>query len=343
MGMRNERIDLITKSKKNEIFWSKQIVIPAFYRDMKSNTHGGGETSPLNTFYTKLIRYASMLKDRNMFDFSFHNLNYNMQMTMVEIYDYFKIKLEKKTGLFRRYLMGKNIDYCTRTVISGPTFHANTPSEMKIDFDHCGVPISQVCSLCYPYILAWVKNFFEQNVINQQTLFQQNPETGKLSDDQLRLENPDAYFTEKYFTKKIDQFVKGPETRFEPIEVPVEGGQVKYLSFSGRRFHQGNTGEEATIINRKMTWTDILFMAAEEVTRGKHIIVTRYPVSDVYGIFIAKIRVISTQETMPMQVGDRIYEYYPVIDSSLKHEKVTECFIESCQFSNSYLPGLNGD
>ena len=101
-GMRNERIDLITKSKKDEVFLSKVIVIPAFYRDIKSSSRGGGETVELNTFYTKLIRYASMLKEQNMFDFVFHQMNWNIQNTIVEVYDYFKTKLEKKSGMIRR-------------------------------------------------------------------------------------------------------------------------------------------------------------------------------------------------------------------------------------------------
>ena len=55
-GMRNERIDLIKKAKKTEIFWTKLPIIPAFYRDVKSNSHGGGETIELNTFYQKILR-----------------------------------------------------------------------------------------------------------------------------------------------------------------------------------------------------------------------------------------------------------------------------------------------
>lgn len=343
-GMRNERVDLITHSKKDEIFWSKLIVIPAFYRDMKSSSKGGGDTSPLNTFYCNIIRYAALLKDRNMFDFSFHNVNYNVQNTLVEIYDYFKVKLEKKSGLFRKYLMGKNVDFCTRTVISGPTFHANSPEDLVIKFDYCGVPISQVCSLCYPFVIQWVKQFFENNVINQKELYLMNAD-GTVSNDIAELKDPSTVFTEKYFQKKIDQYVKGPETRFDPIEIPLTNGSKKYMYFTGRRFTNSESGssERASISHRRMTWTDILYMASVDVTRDKHLICTRYPVSDVYGIFIAKVHIISTQDTEVMQVGETVYKHYPCVIQGLPHDKVTSCFVESCQFPNSYLPGLNGD
>lgn len=278
-----------------------------------------------------------------MFDFSFHNVNYNMQSLLVKAYDYFKIKLEKKSGLFRKYLMGKNVDYCTRTVISNAQFHANRPEEMMIDFRNCGVPLAQVCSLCYPYILQWVKNFFELNVINSPDLRMIDPQTGELGGKTATIERPDTYFTEKYFKKKIDQFVKGPETRFEPIEVPLTDGTKKYLAFTGRIFTPSIKGEQASISHRRMTWTDLLYMAAVDITKDKHVIVTRYPVTDVYGIFIARIRVVSTQRTVPMQVGERVYQFYPQVDLSLTPEEVVEQFIESAMFSNSYLPGINGD
>lgn len=68
MGMRNERIDLVTKFKKDEVFIKYQIVIPAFYRDIKPDQKGGGETDDINRMYTKLIRYATLIRDKNMFD-----------------------------------------------------------------------------------------------------------------------------------------------------------------------------------------------------------------------------------------------------------------------------------
>ena len=65
-GMRNERIDLLTKSKKNEIFIEYCIVIPAFYRDIKNTGDGKGETDPINNMYTKLIRLASLLHTKSV-------------------------------------------------------------------------------------------------------------------------------------------------------------------------------------------------------------------------------------------------------------------------------------
>jgi DNA-directed RNA polymerase beta' subunit len=342
-GMRNERIELITKTKKNEIFTQYCIVIPAFYRDISYDKSGGGQTGDINQLYCKLIRAANLVKDKNMFDFQFNSTNYNIQSTLVEIYDYFKTKLEKKQGLLRKYLLGRNVDYCTRVVITAPTFHAERPEHMMTDFRHAAIPISHICSLCFPFMMHWVKTFFERYVIDAQLskiLYDPNKDA---IEGTAKLKDPELYFNEKFYKKMIDTYVKDPESRFNKIEIPIEGGKTKYLAFEGTRLDPSNKAELATIGRRPLTWTDILYMAAYDVTKDKCCLVTRYPLLDEFGIFLAEIRVLSTTETEVVQYNGTVYEYYPHIDFDVPHDKMATKFIDSVQFSNSYLPGLDGD
>lgn len=342
-GMRNERINLITKSKKEEIFMSKQLVIPAFYRDIASSDGGGGKTIELNNMYTKLIRLSSLLDTEGMFDFSFNSANYNLQNIIVEIYNYFKGKLTGKNGLFRKYLLGKNTDNCVRTVISAPTFHANRPEDMMVNFLHCAVPIAQVCVLCYPFIFRWVKNFFEQEVILNQfnkPIFSKDNENVEYA----KLVKPETYFDDRFIEKAINRFIKNPESRFERIKLPVEGDKDVYMRFMGRYCDPKNpTAESTSVFYRDITWTDILFLAAVDVTKDKYAIATRYPILDYFGMFINKVRVSSTAQTVPVEINGTIYKWYPQIDPKLDHATVATLFIDTLQFSNSYLTGLDGD
>ena len=84
-------------------------------------------------------------------------------------------------------------------------------------------------------------------------------------------------------------------------------------------------------------------MACEDAVKDKHSIVTRYPLIDQYGLFVSRITVLSTTTTIPMQVGEKIYKNYPVVDLSVPESKIATLFIDSVSFSNSYLPGLDGD
>ena len=339
---RNERVDLVTKSKKSEVFITKQIVIPPFYRDISSSRGGGGSTQDINNMYVQIIRMSTLLRDRDIFGMSFYSTMYSMQQTIEEIYNYFKLKLEKKNGMIRKYLMGKNVDNCTRTVITAATYHANSPDELFIDYSHAGIPISQVCSLAYPFVANYVKRFFEREFIDNKEQKEAFDKSGKKIGF-VELKNPEAYFSDKYIQKKIDQFIKDPETRFEPIEVPLTDGRIVYPVLKGRIFSSASKDELSSIVSRKMTWTDILYIACVEATKDKHSIITRYPVSDKYGVFISRIRVVSTRTTVPVIIGSTVYKFYPVVDPDLSPSKVPNRFIDSTQFSHSYLKGIGGD
>jgi hypothetical protein len=337
-GMSAERVALITKTKKNMVFMNKQIVIPVFYRDILTSAKGGGEVGELNNYYVKLIRMASIIKERDMFDFSFHGTNFNIQTTIVNIYDFLKNKLDKKSGLLRKYLLGKNVDYAVRTVISAPCFVENDPKNNLVDFKHAAVPISQVCVLAYPFMLYWLRNFFERELIENKSI---KLDISDSDNNYVTIDNPEAFYTDTYIKKAIDRFVKDPSSRYDKIEVPTTDKKKHYLIFQGRYTHED--GRTATIANRYLTWTDLLYMAAVDVTTDKHIMVTRYPILDNFGIFIARIRVSSTLKTTSVEVNDKIYKWYPLIDLDMTKEQVANNFIDTTCFSNSYLAGLDGD
>ena len=344
IGMSHERINLMKNVKKNEAFMSKQIVIPAFYRDIRtSSDSNGGSTDDVNNMYIKLIRLSSLIQNQDLFDFQFHSTNYNIQNTIVDIYDFFKHKLEKKNGMLRKYLMGKNVDFCTRTVITSPTFHANRPEDMFVDYNHVSLPVSQVCSLAYPFVVKYIKDFFEREVIDAAPAkMYYDASVGSVTKT-YELKDPASYFTDKYISKMIDTFIKDPESRFNKIEVPTTSNKKLYLHFAGKKFDASNNAEQASIIDRPMTWCDLLYQAAEYVTRNKHCIITRYPVNNEYNVFIANIRVASTVKTMPMYVNGYLYKWYPIIDFNLNETEIPSLVIDATQFSNSYLPGIDGD
>ena len=339
-GMKKERLNLIKTLPKKEIFSRYAIVIPAFYRDIKS-TSSGGEVDDINNLYGKLIRTATLVKEKDLFSFQFNMVNYNIQNTLVDIYDFFKHKLEKKQGLLRKYLLGRNVDYCTRSVITAPSYHANRPEDLMIDFRHANLPISQICSLCFPFVMAWVKKFFEREVFdtkNSKIIY--DPVTDTVEDN-IELKNPESYFSDRYLKKMIDTYIKDPESRFDKIFIPSNSNHKLYLRFTGKRIDPTTKAELPSIAYRPMTWTDILYMACEDVTRDKHCMITRYPLLDEFGIFIAEIRVCSTTETDMVSYNGKIYNWYPRIDFDVPSEKIASKFLDSIQFSNSYLPGLD--
>lgn len=340
-GMSSERTNLISKSKKSEVFLNKYIVCPVFYRDISSSAGGGGDTTALNNYYVRLIRMAAYINDRDMFDISFHSTNYSIQNTLVEIYNYMKDKLDKKNGLLRRYLMGKNTDYSTRTVISEPIYDQNNQEDNIVDFTHSAISIASACVMCYPFVVSWLRNFFERELIENKTIKWKSSLDDSDANAYVSLKNPESYFSEKYIKTAIDKFKNDPSSRYDKILVPTTDNKPNYLVFNGRLVNE--SAESSALVNRYMTWTDLLFIACSEITADKHVMVTRYPLLDVNGIFISRIRISSTLRTTPMMVNNTLYKWYPVIDLNMTKEQVSNNFIDTTKFSNSYLKGLDGD
>lgn len=342
-GMRNERIDILTKTPKNQVFIDYMIVIPAFYRDISSNALGQGSTQNLNSLYVKLIRMCSLIKDESLFDFSFNGTILNIQETLVAIYDYFRTKLAKKTGLIRKFLLGKSIDYSVRSVIAAPVYHTNKVDDNIIDFFHAAVPISLCCSSFYPYISAWIYDFFQRELVERQYTKSGVFTIGNENDDKqligVKLKSPESYFNITYVENMINRFIRNPDGRFEIIKVPLEDGRFVNINFSGQAL---STGGPVGVF-RPMTVTDILFRAAYEVSKDKHIMITRYPILDYFCMFFNRINVASTIKTVPMDINGTIYKWYPHIDLSLPTSKVGTEFIDTIKFSNSYLAGMDGD
>lgn len=345
-SMREERVSLLSKLKKDEIFVNKIIIIPVFYRDILNNSSGGGETDPLNNMYTKLIRLGKVLNDRDMFDFTLYGTTYMMQNLLVEIYDTFKHKIEKKNGMIRKYLMGKNVDNCVRSVISCPLYHDDTPEETGTKFGYVGVPVSQILDLDAPFMINWVKNFFDQNFVNnkeQVPVLNTDPKTGEKKVEYIKIYKPEIFFTDKYVTDMMDLYMRDPESRFDPIKVPIAKGEYRDVLFTGKKLDPTSNYEISNIASRPMTLTDLFYVAAEDVTRNQHALITRYPVSDAYGVFVAKVNPVATLQTEVVQLNGRVYTHFPKQDKSCTRENTGVQFIDTLQFSNSYLAGLGGD
>lgn len=207
-----------------------------------------------------------------------------------------------------------------------------------VSMRYAAVPISQVCVECYPFMVHWLRNFFERELLeNKYTKLDIDNDEPTLS----QIKNPESFYNDVFIKKAIDRFVKDPSSRYDPIPVPTYDNKPHYLIFRGQ--YMNVPAEQSGLVNRRMTWTDLLFIAANEVVKGKHIMVTRYPILDQYGIFFARIRVSSTLATMPMMVGSEVYKWYPVIDLKMNKSAIGNNFVDTLRFCNSFLDGMDGD
>lgn len=347
--VRDRRIKFINLNSQKKLFPNKFLVQPAFFRDINLSAIGAGKPSihEINRPYTKLIRLASTLKQGGEFNFVLNNTKYQIQLTLVEIYDYFKSKISGKRGLMRQNILGKSIDYGSRLVISAPHYNQEYYKDSPVDFYHTGLPLSSCCSNAFPFIVGWLQNFFMQ-VFELEgkhfPIFVDN----KKEPIYTELDNPAVKFSEEYIEKLVTRYIYSYGERFDFIELPVKDKSIKhpaYLMFKGRRLDKKDEKIIAKYnnIGRPMTITDLLYLACYDVLKDKHVYITRYPITDFMGIFPTRIHVMSTNNTCVMKYNDEIYKFYPDIDLTKSKDDVSRYFIDVLQMQNGYLSAIGGD
>lgn len=329
---RESRIKMISALNRDEAFMNKQIVIPCFYRDINFLNSDSGKLShdEVNDKYTKLIRLVKSNAQNELGGLSFigNSTKSNIQFLLVDIYEYFTGQIKGKNGVFHKFVMGKSIEYGVRTVISSPIYTAERYEDMQVKMDYAGVPLSQCCVTFFPFIRKWVSDFFQKN-FGYRSIVQDRKKELKTSTKVL------DYYTFDVITKYITNFTKSPSDRFNPVVIPTDDGDKNYylkLDYE--------TGEP---MKRPMTWTDLLYMAAYDVCKDKHVYITRYPLTDYFGIYPSKINVLSTVKTQEITVNGIHYKNYPVIDLNTEKSRVGNNFIDAMQLPNVMCPALGAD
>lgn len=345
---RDERLTFLAGLDDEEIFISKWIVIPVFYRPLDMSS-GRPSVPKLNYEYNTLIRYANSLSGVGLSILSSQNNQalFNIQNTMVNIRQYGQRKVGGKKGALHSSVLGKSISWGSRDVISAPIMaNCDRPEDSLVDYAHGGFPLSKCLVLGYPFIIKWVMEFFEKEFGDQQkypvvTGYEKN---GTPIIEDRDIQDISMVYSQDKIKKKMKEYMHTFSGRFDPVMIKFKDGKELPIAFTGRGYSRAsNQAGSATISKRAMTWTDIFYMAAASTLEDKYVWVTRYPVSDYLGMFPVQCRVMSTIKTMPMIVGDQVYPFYPVIDPATPREKIALRFIDTVTFSNLMLKSTGGD
>lgn len=357
---RNSRIDMLNNYDKKTLFITKFAVCPAFYRDvnMQGNNNGRPKIPEINDKYSAIIRNVSIVESANNFDFMINSIVGKTQSLLNEIYDMMKERITGKNGYLRRSVLAKSVDYCGRIVITATPYDNESVEDQHINFYNTGVPLSQCCAQLTPFIIWWLNGYFRSSIIAHKDQFPVLNDKGEKV--YVHLDNPEIVFNDEYIDKNLTRWINNPSCRFDLIELPIRDDDRKkygvkgprYLTLTGynytttsmaRRDYEIKGKSEGKLVERPMTWTDLLYMAAFEMSADKHVEITRYPMLDYLGTFFSRIYVISTRATMPMIINDKLYETYPAIDLTTPKGRIEAQFIDSYKLCPLYLAGLDGD
>lgn len=290
-NQRDMRVDFLERYMGTpEMFITKEIVCPAFYRDV--NVERGRVTVvEINELYRSLLISVKSLKESADYGLNLNSaVRGRIEETLVQIYDWFGSGTEingnkttniipGKTGVLRSAVMTKTTDYGSRLVLSAPELKVEKLDDIEADLDYSVLPLASACVNFLPFVIYNVRRFFENEFSGDAVI----PYVTKDKEVKyLHPKDPQIQFSDDRIKKEIDRFCTGFSNRFIPVPIETKEGITKNLRFKGynmtpEQYAKSDIGK-MPIMERDLTWCDILYQAACEAVKDRHILITRYPI-----------------------------------------------------------------
>lgn len=361
---------LFLETYRDKLFIENLVVIPAGYRDVDTEK-GQVKVGEINKLYNNVLRDCKALEESDEYGLSLNgSLRGRIQDTIVKIYDWLcfgkdpitgkdsqATGLSRKLGLIRRAGMKKSFDWGSRLVICQQNLRQENIEDLQVDLDSIGLPLASICANLYPYMIFWIRQWFDFNFSEEIAIQAFNPKDKK--EFKTKIKDWREVYSDERIKEELDRFMHGMSNRFIPIKAPIEDevpkGMVPYLIFKGYMVKgeehakavinntQPEEGVKVPIQERPLTWCDLIYQAAMEVTKDKMTLITRFPVDTYWNQFPAKIKVISTIITEPMVVGNKYYKEYPKIRLEDINKNTTNKFVDVALPNNVRLGSIGGD
>lgn len=384
---RNKRIDFIEKVK-NSMWTSKWIVIPAYYRDVDTKDSGIG-VGEINKLYSSLIMASRALKETTEYGLTLSDVTKaRVQNILVQIFDWFgngttingqttPQNLPGKMGLIKRGTLYKTVDYGARLVMSAPDVSGEDIDDLMVDMNHAALPLAAALCNFKPFILFWLRRFFENRFAGK---LEYPIMINEKESIMVPLVDYQVVFSDIELDKQIERFIHGYSNRFIPIEIPVDkaefarkvknkeykgvvtGKQLDlksvnfYMYFLGYKLNNASEYEETkqeysdTLkVNRRITWCDLFYMAACDVTSDKMVLITRFPIDSYLNQYPSKVRIKSTNKTVPMVIQSdfednlKFYRWYPYIEDTDINTNTSPVFEDTLSICNGLINVMGMD
>ena len=341
------------KKHKDTMFINNIIIIPAYFRDANT-TSGRPGLNEINKLYQSLLMAVRSLKENADYGFSLNGATRGrIQEQILLIYQWFSgtgagfsnaVGIPGKTGILSNTNLNKTTDYAARLVLSAPELKVDKMEDMQVDLDHSAVPLAAVCSAFMPFIQFYIRRYFE-NEFSGVNKYPAVNSKGEI--EYIEITDYQIAFSDDVIKSELNLFQHGYADRFRPIKIPNEQGYDVYMNFKGYNTKDEdfdiNTPGNMPIIERKLTWLDIIYQAAVEVVKDRHVLLTRYPIDSYFNQFPTKVNVSSTKDTEPMIINNKLYRNYPKIRETDLNTDTSNKFIDTLTMCNAYLGAIGGD
>lgn len=344
---REFNIKLVNKYRDNCLM-DKLVVMPAGLRDYTIDDNGKPSEDEINGMYRKVLQIASVTENVNVkinaeyLDSARHNL----QIRVMEIYDYIKNLLEGKSKLILGKWAGRKIFNSTRNVITSYIPDATELHSPKtVSTNQTVMGMYQYLRAILPLAIKHVRDTYLSQVFvgpNSPAVLV-NPKTLKKEAVTIDAEIYDEWMTYEGLEKVMARF--GEENlRHEPLM--AEGHYIGLLYNDGKvyKFVQGieEVPEGFDVKHLKpITYAELLYLSVYKDSSETPCFVTRYPVTGYGSIYPSYVYLKSTVKSLTLtELGD---DWTPTGNVAYEFPKPGEQFYNSMSPSSSHLGRLGAD
>ena len=332
----------------NEIFITKFLVCPPFYREVDLSTNG--KKNEINVLYTRILSTAHMIKQSTIMDLMVHSQTHNQMMdNIMVLYDYFIGIVGGVHGMIQKDVYGKGTSFSARLVLTSPTYAVESWKDLSVPFDTTVIPL-HVAIKCYaPFIVNAVREIFDSALKGSTFIYVYNKKTGKSTRKSLS-ENYRERLSNLAIYEMIDVYYKSPSRRLDILTVETEDGAevpLMYFDDTSNKINIVDNDDIATKIedqpNGAITMTHLFYMAAASRLQNKAGYVTRFPVEDYHNMVPYKVKVVSYPKSMTATINGISYKGFPDIDLEHDRKQIESLFINSIQVFSAHLGGFGAD
>ena len=162
-------LSFLSKVTKEDLFMDKWLIIPAALREINTldlEAKGIINYEPINDLYLNLIKKAKAIQTSSIFNLVVNAIHLSIQSSVNDIYSLLiNQKVAKKGGIIQQSALSKPISFSVGSVIANAKFTRNSYKEEdsnNIPFGYIGVPLTQLCDMFYPFVIARLKQVFSR-------------------------------------------------------------------------------------------------------------------------------------------------------------------------------------
>lgn len=335
---REFNIKLLTKYRENCLM-DKLVVMPAGLRDYTIDDNGKPSEDEINVLYRKVISVASVIENVNAKANAEYldSARFNLQVSVMAIYDYIKSLLEGKSKLILGKWAGRKVFNSTRNVITSYIPDATELHSPKtVSSNQTVMGLYQYLRSILPLAVKAVRDTYLSDVFigpNTPAVLV-NKKTFKKELVQLDPEHYDEWMTYEGLEKVMARFSE-ENLRNEPLQV---GNYYFGLIYKPKGFYKfiqdkDDLPEGADPADLyPITYAELLYLSVYKESHETPCFITRYPITGYGSIYPSYIYLKSTVKSeIRQELGD---DWQPTGFTAYEFPVSTE------QYYNSMSPGV---